>query len=365
MTTNAQLAIVSQPAHRWSARNPFVSLLCRNLASQGARILEFSPRRVLTAPFDIWHIHWPDGRLNRRLPAAWTNSALYLLLMDLARARGVRIVWTAHNAGSHEVRHPRLQRWFWPRFIARLDGWISLSEAGAQELRRHFPALSTVPQCAVIPHGHYRDIYPPAEPPETARAALGLDSRRPLILAFGQVRPYKGLVPLIEAFHRLPGPASLAVVGSPVHRETARAVELAAARGPGVILDLQEVSVERASLWFSAATLVALPYAAILNSGAALLALSMDRPVAVTNSPAIRELQQATGREWVRLLKPPLNPDELGLALDWALQSGRPEHCPLTAFDWPRLAAATMEFFRKVRAAPRIRTRPATAGRTP
>ncbi len=53
-------------------------------------------------------------------------------------------------------------------------------------------------------HGNYSDAYPLAtESREALRASLGIASDAYVYLAFGQVRPYKGLVELIHDFSRV------------------------------------------------------------------------------------------------------------------------------------------------------------------
>jgi glycosyltransferase involved in cell wall biosynthesis len=275
-------------------------------------------------------------------------------LQRLLRARGTRVVWTAHNAGGHETRHPQLEAWFWQAFTRRLDGVISLSEAGLREVWQAFPALAGVPSF-VVPHGHYRSAYPPPVPRAEARAALDLPAEAPVILHFGVLRPYKNVPHLIDTFGTMVrqreaerGDAAapvLVVAGRPETEAVARAVQEAAeaaqAASADVRLRLGFVPDADVPPLFAAADLVALPYAEILNSGTALLALSFDRPVLVPARGAMAELRERVGPGFVRTYARALTPETLAAALRWACPPVPPARAALDALGWDRLAAET------------------------
>ena len=74
--------------------------------------------------------------LRRRRQPRRLKSQAVLSLIDFARSRGTKIVWTVHNLASHERRYPRLEKWFWRAFLRRLDGFITLSESGLSKRAR-------------------------------------------------------------------------------------------------------------------------------------------------------------------------------------------------------------------------------------
>jgi hypothetical protein len=95
-----------------------------------------------------------------------------------------------------------------------------------------------------------------------------------------------------------------------------------------------------------AADLVALPYAELLNSGVALLALSFDRPVLVPATGAMADLRDAVGPAWVRTYDGALTPDVLAAALAAAAGDAPRAPAPLTTFDPAEVARATLEAYR-------------------
>ncbi len=59
-----------------------------------------------------------------------------MLLLSIARRRGIKIVWTVHNLGAHYQRdYPDLEKRYWPRVARHLDALISLSKSGVERLR--------------------------------------------------------------------------------------------------------------------------------------------------------------------------------------------------------------------------------------
>jgi hypothetical protein len=104
---------------------------------------------------------------------------------------------------------------------------------------------------------------------------------------------------------------------------------------------------------------VVLPYRDILNSGAALLALSFDVPVLVPKKGALGELQETIGQQWVRLYEDDLSQGDLQLGLAWAAKPH--SDCEvaelrerLEEFSWSKLAAATISAYQQI-------TRPETS----
>jgi glycosyltransferase involved in cell wall biosynthesis len=156
------------------------------------------------------------------------------------------------------------------------------------------------------------------------------------------VRRYKNVAGLVEAFVNMPQPdAQLAIVGRLAPEALRDEIEAARAGDERVHLRLAAATPEEVVSWHAAADVVVLPYAteSSLNSGAALLALSLDRPVVIPDGPSARELREQVGGEWVIPVKGDL-PDFLAAALAAPAPSRtRPS---LDQLDWTRLARQTL-----------------------
>jgi glycosyltransferase involved in cell wall biosynthesis len=300
----------------------------------------------LIEKYSVWHVHWPEALLNIRNPlhAASKVGGLFAAL-DCLQVRGTKLVWTIHNCNSHERLHPSLEAWFWSRFIPRVDGVISLSSAGLSNALKNFPALKKIPR-TVIPHGHYRDEYPSGG---GARKQLGIPSEAKMILFVGAVRAYKNVELLIRVFRDVTTSAAcLHIVGSPNSATLARRIMQEAASDNRVRVLFEFLKPEDLSAYLSAADLIVLPYRKILNSGSALLALSLNRPILVPDLGAMAELKADFGDSWVRTYSGELDKAILEKALDWALETRSPV-CPMPdKYEWRSIGQETVRFYGRV-----------------
>lgn len=314
----------------------------------GAQVAEFTPRRALSGRYDVWHVHWPDDFLSIRSPVRAVGYVVAeLVLMGLARLRGTRIVWTVHDLGPHESPHPWLEPLFWRAFVPMVDGFVTLSDHARDAAQAQFPALQRRPS-AVVPHGHYRPAYPDPVPQIEARRVLDISPGAPVLAYVGRIRPYKNVPTLVRTFRAWDAPdARLLVAGNPSSDAVRRAVDDAAAGESRVRLDLRFVPDDEMPLVLGAADVVVLPYADILHSGSALLALSFDRPVLLPGDGAMPELRDAVGDVWVRTYDD-LTPDVLCDAATWARETPRPDRAPLDALDWDRLGRRTLALYERV-----------------
>jgi glycosyltransferase involved in cell wall biosynthesis len=332
------------------AANPYTWLLYSHMqAAGGAEVEEYSGRRLLRGRFDVLHVHWPEGHLNQpSLVRALHRSVSRLVLMRWARARGTKIIWTVHNLHAHERLHPRLERWFWRRFLRSLDGFVSLTHSGTVEARARFPELAGLPGF-VVPAGHYREAYAGVSDRQDARRRLGIRSDARVFAFVGLIRPYKNVPELVDAFVALPDrDAILLVAGEPNSSAQAKQLENAASRDPRVRLHLRWIPEDEITTHLAAADLVVLPYREILNSGSAVLALSFNRPVLVPAKGSLAELQELAGEDWVRTYSGTLSAAELSRAMTWAEQSDRSASPELRDLDWSHIADATLGAYRAV-----------------
>lgn len=347
---DSKLTVLAWPAFENKTGNPYTRLLYEAMeAETDVEVEETTLRQALTGQYDVWHVHWPDDFLSYRSVAkAMVYVAVELILIFGARLRGASLVWTVHDLGPHESRHPILESVFWTLFIPMVDGIISLSETAREEAYDEFPALRSVPS-KVVAHGHYRSAYPDSVSKDEARGRLQVSREARMALFIGRIRPYKNVVPLIKTFRKWEEEkARLLVAGNPVSDELAQRIHSAAQSDARVRTELRFIEEDEMPVLCGASDLVVLPYETIMHSGSALLALSFDRPVLVPSRGAMKELQDRVGSKWIRTYSGDLTPDVLSEAMNWADSELRPDRAPVDDLEWSRLARQTVVLYRRV-----------------
>lgn len=345
----ADLRVLAAPAVMPPDGNPYITALYSAVRANGVQVDDLN-RRALAQRYDIVHVHWPELIVrwaDRR--TAITDATKVLALLWIARRRGARLVWTGHDLGPHDMPHPRMYRAYIAAFTRMVDLLISLGPSATERLLSTYPALRGKP-VRVIRHGHYRDDYPLPPSRDAARAALGLPADGPLLLLLGQIRRYKNVPALIDAFASRPaGKTHLAVAGQ-LRGDLSLEQEVrdAAANSEAVTARLGLVPTDDIPSWHAAANVVVLPYsqATSLHSGAALLALSMNRPVVVPDSGTMRELRELAGPNWVYLFDG--DTCEALDAAERALADQRPATVDLSALDWDSLGKQTVQAYQDV-----------------
>jgi glycosyltransferase involved in cell wall biosynthesis len=233
------------------------------------------------------------------------------------------------------------------RLFDRMDAVIAHSEHGAGRLREEVgldPA-----RVRVIPHGafDYLTRLPEEKPlPVELEGAEG-----PVVLAFGLLRPYKGIENLIEAFGGLSDDAELWIVGNP--RMDVAPLRRRAAGTRGRVRFLARF-VEEAEIpaIFRRADLVALPYLDAEHSGVLHTALAFGRPLVLSTVGGFPEVA-ATGA--ARLVAPgdtaALTAALAELTGDGAARAELAEAARAAAagpFSWEEAARRTLALYREL-----------------
>lgn len=335
------LRVMMFPKH---GDNPYLRSLSESLERLGVRVDDFSFLQALRQRYDVLHIHWPDLHLHARswLRTAFKHARL-ALFFSLLRLRKTRIVWTVHNLKPHEPHLPLgellFKLWF-PRLCTHV---IALTKNGLAAALAMYPPLRNK-TTAVIPHGHYRDAYGSALSRSKCRDELGLEHRF-TFLFFGNIRPYKNVPLLIEAFRKLPQQdIQLVIAGQPGPMMQAGELQALVGDDRRIRLFLEFIPDDEVPVYIGAADVVVLPFQAILNSGSVFLALSFNRAVLAPDLGSLPEVQSHVGARWLTLYDGPLTAEHLSRTMRSAAL-GEHEIVDLTAYDWDAIGRRTAELY--------------------
>lgn len=324
--------LLSTPTPR-PTTNPYITMLTEALAATpGIELSTFDWRTALTGDYDVFHVHWPEVLLAGRDPVRRTaHRAAAAALLARLHARSIPVVRTLHNLRPHDSVHP---------VVARMLEAFDRRTAAAIRLNPTTPSLPGVPTFTIL-HGHYEAWYSryPAAAPEPGRIA-----------SFGLIRRYKNLEGLVHAFSGLEIPdATLRIAGPPADPDLAASLTTMASADPRIRVTPQFLDDPALVQLVTEAELVVLPYAQMHNSGAALAALSLHRPILVPVSPATDALAEEVGPHWVRRFTGPLSTQTLREAMRAVAGLARGAEVPdLSARSWATAGKAHLGVYRAV-----------------
>ncbi|WP_022883449.1 glycosyltransferase [Glaciibacter superstes] len=299
--------------------NPYLSQLFVSVPHVVQR--PFSWKTALFGRYDVLHLHLADvlylraGRLRSAL-----GAVLFLAVLLRIRFGRIALVRTIHNITPHEA-HGAVTTWIEGLSARWTTLWIRLNE-------RTVPPTDAPVE--TILHGDYRSWFARFDQPAPVVGR---------VLFFGLIRRYKGVEELIAAFSDITDDSlELRIVGRPSSTTVRSAIEAVASADERVSCVLHYVDDEQLAAEVGAAELVVLPYRDMHNSGAAILALSLGRPILVPNTDTNRDLANEVGPDWVRRFPGSLSADTVvdALAAARVVASGDPD---LSGREWSVVGA--------------------------
>jgi glycosyltransferase involved in cell wall biosynthesis len=358
----------------WGGIAHYAWNLCQALADEGAQVVLLTntryelaalPRAFQVEPcFDgTAGYAWTVGSFLHRLSAlapdvvhvqSLLSTRFDALLWALVRRR-VPLIMTAHNVRSHESA--RWENWTLWRCLGLADAVIVHTEESAQLTTARVRPGARI---RVIRHGDYAFFAGDAVPErQQARRLLGLPTDAAILLAFGAIRPYKGILELIAVLPRIRArhpDAHLVIVGPLLvgtegeYRDAIRRAGV----GGAVAFRPAYVQHERVASYFAAADVAVYNYRDVTDSGSLRIACGLGTPVVATAVGAFREFlaDGVSGR-----LVPPGDPTRLAAAVAELLDDPARAACLAeaarrladTLWSWADSAKATLDLYRAAR----------------
>jgi D-inositol-3-phosphate glycosyltransferase len=243
-------------------------------------------RYAATAKPKVFHILW-----NNKFEVL--DRTLLLLYYKLV---GKQIVFTAHNvnAGRRDRRNTLLNRVTLRTQYRLVDHIFAHTEKMKTELMEEFQVQEA--RITVIPYGINNALPNTALSASEAKRRLGVREDQKSLLFFGNIRPYKGLEYLVEAFQRIRlhgDDYRLFIVGKPQQGEKywnsiQESIREDVQRGR-VLVKADFVPDEEAEVYFKAADVFVLPYKHIYQSGVLFLGYSFGLPALAADVGSLRD----------------------------------------------------------------------------
>jgi beta-1,4-mannosyltransferase len=302
--------------------------------------------------YKIFHIHW---FFIFRIPSL--DFGIFKILMKyycifflyFSKLLGYKLVWTVHEVISHTAitnKDISMSRYITQRVSRIADVKIIHSNVAIDEMLEN---KLNVDHCFVIPHGSYIGVYPDSFTPVKAREKLNIKPNEFVILFFGNIREYKGVDKLLEAFRLIDNNNVRLIIAGQCRDESMIRKIHKFQRISKIDFYEGHVQDKDVAMYFKACDIVCLPFKEISTSGSALLALTFGKSIVAPRIGALIDLPTNVG-----FLYNPSKPDALLNNLNKAIYSKHLDSMSEAArnytetLSWGKIADKTYEVYKDV-----------------
>ncbi len=328
------------------------------------RIKRFYNKIYGPDPAWIRGLRYLSGTLQSLWHAAQIRSKVvhfhlfYVTLLEffnifLARVLGFKVVITAHDVKPFvdKLSAPRLARIAY-QLAHVVIGHNHISQTEINSFL-HVP----IEKIKCIPHGNYLLFIRPQDS-LSARKNLHIAASKKVILFFGQIKETKGLDLLLQALPQViqeHPDIALVIAGRPWKDDFSKYQALIDAYNLNAYcqLHIRHIPDNEVDQFYSAASLVVLPYRQIYQSGVLLMAMSYAKPVLVSDLAGLKEV--VTDNETGFIFKS-LDPDSLAKKMRTIFSQA--EHTMevgengfrlmATEYSWTRIGKLTLECYKAI-----------------
>ncbi|MFC7526276.1 glycosyltransferase [Parapedobacter sp. GCM10030251] len=276
--------------------NPYQEKLIGSLGELGVEVLPvksgilqfFKTKHLFQV--DIIHFHWFEYYTFSK--NAWIRLLKWsIFLIGIFLIKGnKKYVWTVHNFGSHESGFSTLDNFFTRCFIRMQDAFSvhNFFSKGILETRYKIPNE----KIAVIPHANYVGTYPQFKGNiyEFRRNIRNFDESKFSFMFLGDLRPYKGIMDIIDAFISLKRPkAQLIICGRVKFEKDLKVINEKIAFNDNIIFLPRYIEDGEIEAYFSLSNVMIYPYKRVVTSGALLLGMSYSKLCLASNVGSMPE----------------------------------------------------------------------------
>lgn len=284
----------------WDERNPYLDKIYEKVANKKSRgtLVDAIVRCInIKDQKTVFHLHWTDLYIQKATllndEQAYKKAYYYARLIEIFKSVGGILVWTMHNFQPHELKYAVPEKILMVAILDNADNIIVHNEVAKKYLLANYFFDNS--KIIVARHGNYIGCYKDDLSVTQARKSFNIEEDVVHFVFVGQVRPYKGVERIIEAFNKLSGKylnVRLTIAGSfPDKEYKERLHELIEKNASNsIILRDGFIKDDELQRYMKSADFLVFPYKRVLTSGSILMALGFSCPVIVTKNEVVDEL---------------------------------------------------------------------------
>ena len=245
--------------------------------------------------YNLFHLHW-TGSFNSPIKILQPFYSWYFLfILKFLKLLDYKLIWTVHNLVPHEKLFVNDLKY--RQFLANLaDMKIVHSNSVIEEM----DAIGiNAKNTHIIPIGNYAGLYENKASKEEARKKLNLSHNDFVFLFFGNIRRYKGIECLLEAFERLSknnGNVKLILAGECGEPSLLKDINgYEKIMKNKLISHIYHIDDKDIQYYFNSADIIVFPFKKVTTSSSVLLAFAYSKPIIAPRIGCLNDIPKNTG----------------------------------------------------------------------
>lgn len=265
--------------------------------------IEVIPLRLYIYPLKdffrckIFNFNWIENCMEQNTETEIKAKLKYLRMVIFFASLKIlrkKIVWTLHNKISHDSVHIEYKNKLMRNLAKRADAVVVHCSESIPVLRNLNPKIS-LKKVHLINHPNYISNYQTKEHKDY-REKLGISKDDVVFMFIGQIKRYKNIEVLIEAFSSLNLQDAKLLIAGRGAGDYLEEIKKLIAENENIVLYPEFIEDDEMKGFYGASDIVVLPYdiEGSLNSGSVYMSFSLHRTVICSEIGTMKQLKDKT-----------------------------------------------------------------------
>ena len=201
----------------------------------------------------------------------------FIQIIFVTKILNINIVCTMHNLLPHDSNQIKLNQ-IVQNFFLNQCNWVRVfSKSTIPKIVKRYKVNTK--KIFFLPEGSYVDYYKNTINKQNARKILKINNEK-VLLYFGTIKPYKGILDLINIFNNINNiKTQLIIAGKVLNKDYLKKINNSIDNKISIKLINKFIEPDDLQIYFNASDAVVLPFNNIENSGSAILAMGFKKVI--------------------------------------------------------------------------------------